>query len=238
MCSISQSCREGASDSQISVLIAGEDGGWQIRFQQELQAGNFLVRRAVSPAQIVSHCKLYSGRVIVADQQFLTDIDVAGEIAVLDLGRTVPILAVAKQDTPTVCARLLRMGCSGVVPEEVEPSILRHAVSRTACGELWASRQLLSRILKEYLLGQGPETFTPREGEVLRMIASRLSNRQIGEKLFISRETVRWHLRSLYAKTGARDRGALISYCSMNGAPLSRKAPSRAVTRAAAASTL
>ena len=49
-------------------------------------------------------------------------------------------------------------------------------------------------------------------GEVLELIANGLSNREIADKLFICRETVRWHIRSLYSKIGAKDRASAVRY--------------------------
>lgn len=232
---VDQSCRQGNCDSQIRVVIAGDAGGWQERFQRGLPRPDFLVeRRTASPSQTFFESRQDSGCVVVADQEFLAEMNPAGEV--LDLGRAVPIIAVAKQDTPDNCERLLRMGCSGIVSERVVPSRLRRAVRRTACGELWVSRQVMSKLLKEQLLGHGPATLTPRECEILGMIASGHSNRQIAEKLFISRETVRWHVRSLYAKTGVCDRAGLAAYSSRNGSMPPRKPPPRAVFRVAASS--
>jgi LuxR family maltose regulon positive regulatory protein len=53
--------------------------------------------------------------------------------------------------------------------------------------------------------------FTRREIEILRRLAAGEDNRQIAESLFISRETVRWHLRSAYAKLGVHNRNAAAS---------------------------
>ena len=49
------------------------------------------------------------------------------------------------------------------------------------------------------------------------MIAGGYTNREIANALFITRETVRWHVRSIYAKLGASDREAAIRYALMTG---------------------
>jgi DNA-binding CsgD family transcriptional regulator len=49
---------------------------------------------------------------------------------------------------------------------------------------------------------------------VLSLLGQGLSNRSIAERLFISPETLRWHLRNLYSKTELRSRGELIEYAA------------------------
>ena len=51
---------------------------------------------------------------------------------------------------------------------------------------------------------------TPRENEILALIAKGCTNREIADRLLVTRETVRWHERRLYSKLGIRDREALL----------------------------
>ncbi|WP_281253707.1 LuxR C-terminal-related transcriptional regulator [Sporomusa silvacetica] len=60
--------------------------------------------------------------------------------------------------------------------------------------------------------GQTMVPFTAREAEILLLLAQGLSNKEIGERLFISSETVKTHLKNLFAKTSARSRTELLSH--------------------------
>lgn len=60
--------------------------------------------------------------------------------------------------------------------------------------------------------GQTMVSFTARETEILRLLAQGLSNKEIGERLFISSETVKTHLKKLFAKMSARSRTELLSH--------------------------
>lgn len=62
-----------------------------------------------------------------------------------------------------------------------------------------------------------PEQLTAREAEVLALIAQGLSNAEIGERLFLSRATVKTHINRIFAKTGVRDRAQAVRYAYRTG---------------------
>jgi len=63
----------------------------------------------------------------------------------------------------------------------------------------------------------GAEDLTPREVDVLRLIAAGQSNREIARTLFVSEATVKTHVNRIFAKTGSRDRVQAIHYAYTNG---------------------
>ncbi len=62
-----------------------------------------------------------------------------------------------------------------------------------------------------------PDDLTPREAEVLKLIASGLSNAEIAEALVVSQATVKTHVNRLFYKTGARDRAQAVRYAYQHG---------------------
>jgi DNA-binding NarL/FixJ family response regulator len=61
------------------------------------------------------------------------------------------------------------------------------------------------------------DDLTPREAEVLRLIAGGQSNREIARTLFVSEATVKTHVNRIFAKTGSRDRAQATRYAYING---------------------
>ena len=62
-----------------------------------------------------------------------------------------------------------------------------------------------------------PDDLTPREVEVLRLIAAGLSNREIAERLVLSGATMKTHVNRIFYKTGARDRAQAVRYAYQHG---------------------
>ena len=77
----------------------------------------------------------------------------------------------------------------------------------------------------------GDDDLTPREAEVLRLIAAGASNREIARALFVSEATVKTHVSRIFAKTGSRDRAQAVRYACAHGyaepapPPLSTRPP-------------
>jgi DNA-binding NarL/FixJ family response regulator len=62
-----------------------------------------------------------------------------------------------------------------------------------------------------------PDDLTPREAEVLSLVARGLSNREIAESLVVSEATVKTHINHVFSKIGARDRAQAVHYAYTHG---------------------
>lgn len=123
-----------------------------------------------------------------------------------------PIARIDGNETAQELERLLLLGCHGFVRDHVSGASLRRILRAVTAGEIAANRKLLSGALRRLLTDATAPKLTHRELEVLSLIAQRFSNKHVAERLFISGETLRWHLRNLYSKTELRTRGELLEY--------------------------
>jgi DNA-binding NarL/FixJ family response regulator len=155
--------------------------------------------------------------VLLVDQSFVERQDPAWFAETIEFGRAVQVLVYVPMELPAVVEKLLRMGCMGVLSQNVSPRNVRRAIQAVTGGQIWAGRQVLSGMLQAELMSAYPRRLTARETEILRLIAKGFKNREIAEKLFISRETVRWHVRSLYSKIGVQDRLSATFYATEHG---------------------
>jgi len=113
----------------------------------------------------------------------------------------------------------------------VSETLARHALFAASCGRSEDARRLADEAralatpmgqtrvvdLADSLLAgdlQGPDGLTDREVEVLRLLAEGLSNRAIGERLYISTNTAANHVRNILIKTGAANRTQAAMYAA------------------------
>jgi len=116
----------------------------------------------------------------------------------------------------------MRMGAKGVVLKEMAPALLVACIRKVATGGTWLEKEAVGRALEKMLRHEQSrqkvrEFLTPREIDIVRMVAAGLGNREIGEKLFISEGTVKTHLHSVYEKLGLKGRVQLANYAQEKG---------------------
>ena len=111
----------------------------------------------------------------------------------------------------------IRLGVCGIVLKEMAPRLLVESVRTVAKGEKsldeGAMRRALDKMLRrEAGLADAVRVLTPREVEIVKMVAVGLRNKQIAEKLTITEGTVKIHLHSIYQKLGISGRVELSIY--------------------------
>ncbi|MDH2926192.1 two-component system response regulator NarL [Lonepinella koalarum] len=113
---------------------------------------------------------------------------------------------------------LIDAGADGYLLKDTEPDILLKQIKQIAKGEM-----ILSDSIKDLLLARSPSqepihSLTERELDVLQLIATGLSNKQIAHQLFISEETVKVHIRNLLRKLNVHSRvAATVLYLEYKG---------------------
>src|SRR5579859_620364 len=112
----------------------------------------------------------------------------------------------------------IRSGASGFLVKDVEPAELIHAVYVVARGDALLAPSVTRRLITD--LASSPqrapadarvlESLTPREREVLTLVAAGLSNDEIAGRLFLSPLTAKTHVSRIMTKLNARDRAQLV----------------------------
>ena len=133
--------------------------------------------------------------------------------------RTVLLTAALKDDE---VVQALKLGAMGVVLKESEPGALLECVRRVHQGEQWIDRETLSRafgrvMMRESANREASRNLTPRELEIVRMIAQGLRNKAVAERLSISEGTVKIHLHNIYEKLGVDGRLELVLFAQEKG---------------------
>jgi NarL family two-component system response regulator LiaR len=121
----------------------------------------------------------------------------------------VVVLTSYAQDEKVLAA--IRAGAAGYLLKDVRPPELLEAIRRAAGGEAWLHPTAAARLMREFAQRGAAEEadaarLTPRELEVLRLIAQGKSNRDIAAELVVSEKTVKTHVSNILAKLHLADR--------------------------------
>ena len=94
----------------------------------------------------------------------------------------------------------VRAGAIGYLLKDTQADELCQAIKATAAGQVQLSPQAALRLVREVQVPHSPEKLTPRETEVLRLLARGMSNKEIGTTLVIGEKTVKTHVSSILSK--------------------------------------
>jgi len=114
-------------------------------------------------------------------------------------------------------------GARGYLTKHSGGKAIREAIETVMQGNSVLEPAVQARVLEAIARGQPahktslPDGLTPREGEVLILIAKGLTNQEVASKLFISEGTVKTHINNLFGKIGARDRAQAVAYAFRRG---------------------
>jgi DNA-binding NarL/FixJ family response regulator len=137
-------------------------------------------------------------------------------------GTQVVVLTTYSDDESILGA--LQAGALGYLTKDATRAEIGRAVLAAAAGQavldLAVQQRLLSAAVRAPAAepdGHDPDELTPRESDVLRLIAAGKSNREIARALYVTEATVKTHVNRIFAKTGSRDRTQAIRYAYTHG---------------------
>ena len=114
--------------------------------------------------------------------------------------------------------RAVHAGARGYVVKDVDTTELVRAIRAISAGEsAFDSRSAAAVVRSLHGRGEAREQLTDREVEVLRLLAAGLSNAKIGEQLFISATTAKFHVSNIMRKLGVSRRAEAVYAASKRG---------------------
>jgi len=173
-----------------------------------------VVEEAENGRQAVQRARYSQPEVVLMDVRMpdLDGIAATGELLTALPEAKVVILTIFEEDEYILGA--LRAGASGFLLKRSSPEELMAAIHTVAAGEALLSpsvtRRVIDRMAAHPVIGEASDPrldeLTPREREVLELIAQGLSNHEIAEALVVEETTVKTHVKRVLMKLDARDR--------------------------------
>jgi DNA-binding NarL/FixJ family response regulator len=182
------------------------------------QPGLLVVGQAADGADAVSQARQLKPDVILMDVRMPVLDGLQATRQILEAGPDSyrpRVLILTTFDLDDYVYEALRAGASGFLLKDVTAEQLFHAVRVVAAGEALLAPTVTRRLIGEFARQRpradssraaGLETLTPRETQVLRLVAEGLSNPEIAARFTVTEETVKTHVSRILAKLGLRDR--------------------------------
>lgn len=131
----------------------------------------------------------------------------------------VAVLVLSVHDDASRLRSVLRAGARGYLLKSARPDELARAIRQVASGRWMIGDELLGLLIESFIgvTPVGVPPVTPREREVLDLLAEGLANRAVAERLGISTRTAQKHVENLFKKFNVHERGALIELATRSG---------------------
>ena len=139
---------------------------------------------------------------VVVDLQSVADLDTAREW-VIDLLDVVPVILLSPLPDNAIFNRLVRGTSGAILRTDATADQILHAIEIVSTGLMVFDKSLVP---SSETGDDATEELTPRETEVLRLLAEGFGNREIAQRLDISEHTIKFHIRSILGKLGASSR--------------------------------
>jgi DNA-binding NarL/FixJ family response regulator len=198
----------------IRVLVADDQSMVRAGFRMLLTGGQDIevVAEASNGREAVAMAERFNPAVVLMDIRMpeIDGLEATRRILAANQGARILILTTFGLDEYVYEA--LRAGASGFVLKDDPAEQLISAVRTVAAGNALLSPAITKRVIRQFTRIARPAPpkelgeLTEREREILRLIATGLSNAEIGHELYISETTVKTHVTHVLQKLGLRDR--------------------------------
>jgi DNA-binding NarL/FixJ family response regulator len=177
------------------------------------QPDMILVAQASSGTEAIQHHRVHRPDVTLMDLRLP---DLSGIDALIAIREEFPearVIMLTTFEGDVEIHRALEAGAFGYLLKNMPPSELVQVIRQVFAGKKRVPPEVAAQIAEH----MSDEALTPREIDVLKHISGGNRNRDIGERLFISEETVKVHIKHIMDKLGAKDRTQAIAIAVRRG---------------------
>jgi DNA-binding NarL/FixJ family response regulator len=200
---------------KITVIVVDDHPLFLSGVQQifKRQSDFEVIGAAENAAQLTSLLKQCQPSIILMDIEMPETNGLDATALVRRQAPDTKVVILTGYDNPDLIFRALKIGAVGYLLKNTRAKEILDTLRRVAAGEVLLNPDLATKFLREFQRDQEAEelrrlvqTLTPREDEVLRLVATGASNREISGQLFISELTVKMHLARIFRKLQVNDR--------------------------------
>jgi two-component system response regulator NreC len=201
------------AEAPIKIVLADDHHAVRrnLRLLLEGEEGIEVIAEAADISTVLRHVPIHLPHVLILDLRLPNGSSVE---TIRRLRSTVPgteIIVLTMEESPAFAQQALAAGAVGFVLKDKADSELPAAIRKAAAGEEYVSARVAAG-LEAIHRGLDSDGLTPRETEVVRLIALGHTSVEIAAKLHLSRRTVETHRARIYRKLGVGTRAELVRY--------------------------
>jgi DNA-binding NarL/FixJ family response regulator len=196
----------------ISVLVADDQELVRTGLRTILErSGLEVVGEAGDGREAITEARRLRPDVVLMDVRMPRLDGIAATRELLASGTGPRVIVLTTFDLDEYVYEALRAGASGFLLKDAPPDRLVAAIHAVCDGEALLAPQITRRLVERFVAPRAPrppglDELTPREHEILALVARGLSNGEIGDELVLSLPTVKTHVSRVLMKLGLRDR--------------------------------
>jgi len=214
---------EPLPEEPIRVMVVDDHPVWRDGIRNDLETSGVatVVAEASDGGEAIERARESMPEVILMDLQLPTVPGVEAIRAIVEESPHVKVVVLSASGEEVDVLEAVKVGATGYLLKGSTAAEIVNAVQRVRDGEPVFTPSLAGMVLSEFRRvaapGPGVPGLTPRENEVLKLVAKGYTYREIAGKLFISVKTVQNHVQNILTKLQLRKRYELMRYAIQRG---------------------